>query len=65
MPLIFETPNYAASRDRIGHWLLQHKQTAKSVYLQGDDATQFETELAHVPARMLDSALSDFDVAMT
>lgn len=64
MPLIFETPNYAASRDRIGHWTLQDRLSGKSVYLQGDDARQFSRDIAKLPARQLDLAIGDYCEAM-
>ncbi len=60
MTLVFDTANYAVSRDKIGHWILQHKSSGRSVYLQGDDARQFSREIERVPSRVLDLAIDEY-----
>lgn len=65
MPLIFDTPQHVAARDRIGHWLLQSKSSGKSVYLQGDDARQFGREIAKVPAAFLDYHIDQYAEVMS
>ncbi len=54
------TRAYALSRDRFGHWEIRHCESGKSVYLQGDDARQFQREIERVPVAYLDLHVSEY-----
>ena len=52
--------------DRMGHYTITHKPTKKSVYLQGDDARHFDSELEKTGgnARKVDRLASDYHHVM-
>lgn len=65
MTLVFETADYVAHRDRMGHWELRRKDSGAAVYLQGDDARQFSWSVKRLPARMINAAIDEYQEVMT
>lgn len=57
------TDNYQLQRDRIGHYLIIRNTDDHHVYLQGDDAVQFENEYGTgcISDQMFDGACSQYD----
>jgi hypothetical protein len=65
--IIRDTPNYALDLDQFGNLTIHNRHNGKSIYLQSDDATQFEHETGDVDelkADLFDYACSQYDEVM-
>lgn len=46
---------------RTGTLLLMNRETRRHMLFQGDDVTILEAEIEHVPARLLDTVLGQYE----
>ena len=65
----FESDNHKVEHDKMGHVTITHKPSGKSVYLQGDDATEFRRSMNRmktnkVHADKIDHSLSNYHDVM-
>jgi hypothetical protein len=60
-----ETKTHKIETDRMGHYTITHKPTNKSVYLQGDDAHDFEKDLSKAKThKHVDNMASEYHHVM-
>lgn len=60
-----ETKTHKIESDRMGHYTITHKPTNKSVYLQGDDAHDFEKDLSKAKThKHVDNMASEYHHVM-
>lgn len=60
---LFHSRRYHVTRDYMGHYTLNDLKERKAVYLQGDDATQFEKEFNERIDK--DALCEDYDPVMS